>query len=239
MKNKNEIESNQYYNNISLKYDDTLNSNPNNSKMRNEVRQYFLKHVSGKYVLDFGGGTGRDLWWLIQNEFKVYFCEPSTGMREVAINNFQNSSSSSKIIFLDDEKSNYQNWNKNNIPLEKKADGILANFAVFNSIKQLDVLSEKLALISDNDTRLIITVLDVTLKKILSRDFPSILNLYLRGNGLATKARDENHQMIVYLHTKTKLIKSLRKYFNYVESFPITGNTFRLIHFLRNEKTVT
>jgi len=239
MQNNHELDPIKYYNNISLKYDDTINLNPDNTKIRDEVKKYFTKNVRGKYVVDFGGGTGKDLWWLIQSGFNVYFCEPSKGMREVAVKNFQKPSSSINIIFLDDDSSNFQKWSKNNIPFEHKVDGILSNFAVLNSIKQLEELSEKFALISHQGTRLIITVLNVELKKILSRDFPSILNLYLRGNGLATKVQDGNHQMVVYLHTKSKLIKSLKKYFYYVESFPISGSSFRLLHFLRNDNDVS
>lgn len=239
MKNYHELDPIKYYDDISLKYDYTLNSSPNNTKTRNEVKNYFLKNVNGKFVLDFGGGTGKDLKWLLENGFQVYFCEPSMGMRKLAAKNFQNTSSSSQITFLDDHSSNFQKWNKNNIPIENKIDGILANFAVFNSIKQLEELSEKLALISHNGTRLITTVLHLKLKKILLHDFPSILNLYLRGNGLATKVQDGNHQMVVYLHTKSKLIKSFKKYFDYVESFPISGSSFKLLHFRRNDYEVS
>jgi hypothetical protein len=62
--------------------------------------------------------------------------------------------------------------------------------------------------------------------------------LYLTGNGLATIVKDEDHQMIVYLHTRTKFVKSLKKYFDYVESLPVSGSTFKLFHFVRNEKVV-
>jgi len=238
MKNYHELDPIKYYDDISLKYDDTLNSSPNNTKTRDEVKNYFHKNVNGKYVLDFGGGTGKDLNWLINAGFIVYFCEPSMGMREIAVNNFNILNQSNKIIFLDDDSSNFKKWNKNNIPIENKIDGILANFAVFNSIKQLEELAEKLALISHNGTPLITTVLNFKLKKILSRDFPAILTLYLKGNGLATTVQDGNYQMVVYLHTKAKLIKSFKKYFDYVESFPISDSSFRLLHFIRNDYEV-
>jgi SAM-dependent methyltransferase len=194
--------------------------------------------VSGKYVLDFGGGTGNDLQWLIQSGFKVYFCEPSKGMREIAMNNFQKSIWTNEIIFLDDEGSVFQKWENNNIPFEYQVDGILANFAVLNSIKQLEQLSEKLALVSKQNTRLIISVLDFKLKKIYSRDIFKIARLYFSGHGLVTKVKDNDCQMVVYLHTKTKLIKSFKKYFNFDESFLLADGTFRLFHFLRNDTKV-
>ena len=75
MKSQNKLEPIEYYDNFSLKYNDTLNSNYINTKIRDEVKQYFLKNVKGKYVLDFGGGTGKDVEWLTNNGFTVYFCE--------------------------------------------------------------------------------------------------------------------------------------------------------------------
>jgi 2-polyprenyl-3-methyl-5-hydroxy-6-metoxy-1,4-benzoquinol methylase len=236
MRSKNKLGPIEYYDNISLKYDDTLNSNQINTKIREEVKQYFLKNVKGKYVLDFGGGTGKDVEWLTKNGFTVYFCEPARRMRELAIKIFHKSGLSGEVIFLNDENSVYQNWISNDHPFEHKVNGILANFAVLNSIKRIEILSEKLALITHPGAHLIVSVLAVRLNKIFSRDFLVIFKLYLTGNGLATIVKDEDHQMIVYMHTKKKLVKSLNKNFDYVESLPVSGSTFKLFHFRRNEK---
>ena len=45
MKSKNKLEPIEYYDNICLKYVDTLNSNHINTKIRYELKQYFLKNV--------------------------------------------------------------------------------------------------------------------------------------------------------------------------------------------------
>jgi SAM-dependent methyltransferase len=238
MGNNQELDPVKYYDNISSKYDTTLNSNSDNSKIRDEVKHYFLKNVSGKIVLDFGGGTGKDLIWLAGNRFKIYFCEPSKGMREIALKNIQNLDSPTELISMDELSSDFHNWNKNNIPIDNKLDGILANFAVLNSIKDLEELSEKLALISNKNCRLIVSVLNVNFKRILSHDLSIILRLFLSGNGFATQIKDGNNKMIVYLHTESNIIKALGKYFNYVESFRIQKSTFRLFHFMRNQKKV-
>jgi hypothetical protein len=76
---------------------------------------------------------------------------------------------------------------------------VLANFAVLNSIKQLDSLSDKLALITYPSSQLFFSVLNVNLNLIFSRKLPEIFLLYLMGNGLAEKEKYKNHQMIVYL----------------------------------------
>jgi len=238
MGNHPELDPVKYYNKISLKYDFTLNSNADNSKIRDEIKHYFLKNVSGNFVLDFGGGTGKDLSWLVENKFTVYFCEPSFGMREIALKNTQSIKSSAEIIWMNELNSDFHNWNKNNIPVENKLDAILANFAVLNSIKDLEELSAKFALISNKNCRVIVSVLNVNVNRILSRDLPIIIRLFLSGHGFATQIKDGNNKMIVYLHTETDIIKVFGKYFNYVESFRIQKSTFKLFHFLRNDKEV-
>ncbi len=159
-------------------------------------------------------------------------------MREIALKNTQSLNPPAEIILMNELNSNFHNWNKNNIPIDNKLDGILANFAVFNSIKDLEELSAKLALISNKNCRLIVSVLNVNVKRIFSRDLPIILRLFLSGYGFATQIKDGNNKMIVYLHTESNIIKALGKYFNYVESFRIQKSTFRLFHFLRNDKEV-
>jgi SAM-dependent methyltransferase len=238
MRNNQELDPVKFYDNISSKYDSTLNSNSDNSKIRDEVKHYFLKNVSGKIVLDFGGGTGKDLIWLTGNGFKIYFCEPSKGMRDIALKNIQSLKSQAEIILMDELNSNFHNWDKNNIPINNKLDGILANFAVLNSIKDLEELSAKLALISSKNCKFIVSVLNVNIKRIFSGDLSVILRLFLSGYGFATQIKDGNNKMIVYLHTESNIIKALGNYFNYVESFCIQKSTFRLFHFIRNEKEV-
>ena len=234
MKIKSKLEPIEYYNNISLKYDDTLNSNQVNTKTREEIKQYFLKNVNGKYVLDFGGGTGKDTEWLINNGFIVYFCEPARRMRQLAIKNYHKSELSGEVIFLNDKYSDYQNWIRNDLPFKHKVNGILSNFAVLNSIKRIELLSEKIALITHPGSHMVISVLNFKLKKIFSRNFHVNFRLYLKGNGLATIVKEADHQMIVYLHTKAKLIKSFKKYFDFVESLSVNDSTFKLFHFVRN-----
>jgi len=238
MGNNYELDPVKFYDKISSRYNYDLDSNPDNVKIRDEVKHYFLKNVSGKFVLDFGGGSGKDLSWLTRNGFKVYFCEPSRGMREIAIKNIQRGDSSSEVIFVNEGNSNFQNWNQANPPFETKVDGILANFAVFNSINELEKLSEKLALIANKNCRLIVSVLQVDLKKFFSRHFPFTIKLFLKGYGLATRIKDGENKMVVYLHTESKLIKSFSNYFTFVESFRIQNSTFRLFHFLRNDKEI-
>lgn len=235
---KNKTEPIVYYNHISSKYDDLLNTNPLNTKIRDEVKKYFLKNVHGKYVLDFGGGTGKDLEWLTNNSFKVYFCEPSKQMREEAIKNFQKHQFLDRTIFFNDENSDYVKWTENDNPFMQNIDAVLSNFAVLNSIKNLETLSSKFALITHPGSQLIFSVLDTGIKNILSYNLPTVLMLYLSSNGFSTKVKFKDHEMVVYFHTKMKMIRIFKKYFNYVNSFQIDKSSFRLIHFTRNKQEV-
>ena len=237
-KNKYDSDSNEYYNSISCKYDDILNSNPLNIKIRNEVKQYFLKNVSGKYILDFGGGTGKDLEWLTDAGYNVFFCEPSDGMRNIAVQNNKDLESSGRITFLDSETANYVNWSNDEPPFNKKVDAILSNFAVLNSINELAILSEKLALVTQTGSHFIFTVLNLNLKKFSYRNILGMIQSVLKDNCPSINIKNEGKSLKTYLHTKRKLISSMKKHFSYVNNFPLSGRIFNIYHFVRNEQAV-
>lgn len=232
-KNKYNSTSNEYYNSISYKYDDILNSNPLNIKIRNEVKQYFLINIRGKYVLDLGGGTGKDLEWLTKAGYNVLFCEPADGMRNIAIENNKDLESFGCVTFLKSDTSDYHKWSKDKPPFNEKVDAILSNFAVLNSINELEMLSKKLSLVTHSGSHFIFAVLNLNLRRFLSRNILGIIISVLYGDGLSIKIRDGELSLKTYLHTKRKLIRSMKKHFNYVRSFPLTGRIFNLYNFVR------
>lgn len=226
-----------YYNTISNKYDDLLNINPLNKIVRDEVRHYFIENVNGKLVLDFGGGTGSDLAWLIEAGFSVIFCEPAEKMKQIAVENVKKMNSSERVHFLSKGSSDYQSWSKENLPFEGKADAVLSNFAVLNSIKNMNALSEKLALISYENSPLIVIVLNVKLKYLI-RNCLHILKSILKGNGLTVDIKHGETILITYLYRQKNLVGSMSEYFKMVRIFPLSDESFLLIHFVRNEKVV-
>lgn len=232
-KNKYNSTSNEYYNSISYKYDDILNSNPLNIKIRNEVKQYFLKNIMGKYVLDFGEGTGNDLEWLTEAGYNVLFCEPANGMRNIAIKNYKYLESSGRVTFLKSDTSDYLKWSKDKPPFNEKVDAILSNFVVLNSINELEMLSKKLFLVTYPGSHFLFAVLNLNLRRFLSRNIPGIIISALNGDGLSIKISDGDLSLNTYLHTKRKLIRSMKKHFNYVSNFPLTGRVFNLYNFVR------
>jgi SAM-dependent methyltransferase len=235
--NKYNLPAIDYYNSISSKYDDLLNTNPLHKIIRDEVKQYFVKKVNGKLVLDFGGGTGGDLPWLLEAGFSVIFCEPAEKMKGIAIKSVKKMNSSEKVLFLTNESSDYKSWSKDNLPFEGKVDVVLSNFAVLNSIKDLNALSEKLALITNENSHLIIVVLNVKAKYLIRHSI-NILKSIIKGNGLTVNIKHENTYLTTYLHRQKFLIKSMGKYFKVIHSFPLSDDSFLLIHFIRNDRNV-
>jgi len=226
-----------YYNTISDKYDDLLNTNPLHKIIRDEVKQYFLENVNGKIVLDFGGGTGADLPWLIESGFSVIFCEPAGKMKQIAVESVKKINSSEKVRFLTNELSDYQLWTEDNLPFEEKADAVLSNFAVLNSIKDLITLSEKLALITNENSNMIVVVLNIKTKYLI-RNGINILKSTIKGNSLTVNIKNEGTNLTTYLHRQKVLIKSMSEYFKVIRSFPLSDDSFLLIHFIRNNRNV-
>ena len=55
-----------YYNEIAADYDAILQKDVNNTAVRLKLAAKFTTLVKSGRVLDFGGGTGQDLGWLLQ-----------------------------------------------------------------------------------------------------------------------------------------------------------------------------
>ena len=153
-----------YYDEIATDYDAIINKESANKIIRKKVSDKFISLVKGRLVLDFGGGTGQDLSWLLNNNYRVVFCEPSASMRRIAIDQHKNAFSGTKIDFLDGDKTDFRNWNEI-FPFEQKVDAILANFAVINCIPDIDLLFKKLALAIKPGGILVALILESGLKK--------------------------------------------------------------------------
>ena len=102
-----------FFDEFAKNYNSILEQNNSNKIIRQRVAEKFCNSVEPGLVLDFGGGTGLDLSWLTGNEFKIFFCEPSSRMRQHAINYNNNILHSNDIVFLDNAKTDFSLWKKN------------------------------------------------------------------------------------------------------------------------------
>ncbi|HKR07122.1 MAG TPA: class I SAM-dependent methyltransferase, partial [Bacteroidia bacterium] len=128
-----------FYDLIAEDYDLLLNQKPEDISIRHFVKKTFLSVVKHGPVIDFGGGTGLDLPWLCENNFKIYFCEPSERMRTQAKKFNAVKIKSDRICFLEGPETDFHLWITKN-PFPEKANAILANFSVLNCIADIDEL---------------------------------------------------------------------------------------------------
>ena len=128
------LQSASFYDVVAGNYNNHMTEMDN--KIRERVRNEFKNKVArDSLVLDFGGGTGLDLPWLI-DRYHILFLEPSVNMRSVAkkIPNANN-----KITYIE-QQTDFNNWDNTNLPFNEKVNGILMNFAVLNCIKNIGIL---------------------------------------------------------------------------------------------------
>lgn len=215
-----------YYDEIAMQYDEILDRENSNRITREKVKAAFCALVPAGGVLDFGGGTGKDLPWLTGNGYRVIFCEPSVNMREKAI-----SLNYSGVIFLENNASNFVTWETES-PFSEKVDAILANFAVINSIPDLRLLFKNLSMVIKPGGHLLMLVLNNTFqKRWRSHRVATILSLFT-GSTLATDIQFNQRRQRVYLYTTRRIKKDALPYF-YFRAYHIKEPGFILMHFTR------
>ena len=221
------IEQNvSYYDEIAMQYDEILDRDNSNRITREKVKAAFCELVPGGLVLDFGGGTGKDLQWLTGNGYRVIFCEPSVKMREKAI-----SLNHKGIVVLENNASNFVTWDTE-LPFPEKVDSILANFAVINSIPDLKLLFKNLSLVVRSGGHLLMLVLSNTFKKRWRSHRLATLRSLFTGSTLATDIPFNQRWQRVYLYTTRRIKKDALPYF-YFKGYHLKESGFTLMHFIR------
>ena len=233
MKKKQIVPPVQFYNEIALVYDTHLDTIKDKT-VRDEVAAYFSSSVLTGKVLDFGGGTGLDLPWLLADGYDVYFCEPAEKMREVAQSRAQIYNQRKQPFFLPTDKTNYQAWNSLNLPLAEKLNGILANFGVLNYINNLPLLFENFSFLLEEKGSVIINLLYASPQKLFSKYLKNTLKAILKGERVKSGSsyRDVAHETTLY--SLSKIRKASSKYFVLKKYKPLGKNSdFLLIHLVK------
>ena len=221
-----------FYDAIAEGYNKTLEGDHSSREVRRIVADYFIKTVKGKVVLDFGGGTGLDLPWLLENNYRICFCEPSANMRNHAIEFCKPAMAEKRIRFLDNGEVDFRNWRATTS--KQKFDAVLANFAVINSIEQTDILFEKLVEILKPGGHIIATMLDTTVMGILKYRKRNFMNALLKGEAAVLVTMENNYEHVSYLHTPGKIKQSARQ-FICRNIQPLYGFGFMLVHLQLNQ----
>ncbi len=221
-----------YYDEIAARYDETLDKNDTNALIRDKVAAMFVNTVPSGTVLDFGGGTGKDLPWLIKKDYGVIFCEPSAGMREKAISLNKNILHSNKIVFLDTAAADFTQWDQQ-LPFPQKVDAILANFSVLNSIPGIEKVFESLSRVIQPGAHFFSLVLKASWKKRWRANRRGTLQAVFTGATVTADILHNKHKQRVYLYTISQLKKAAAPYFHFHSREVFKENDFVLIHFTR------
>jgi SAM-dependent methyltransferase len=221
-----------YYDAIAAEYDQILNDDKKNLLIREAVAKKFIKTVREGYVLDFGGGTGRDFAWLIPQKYHIVFCEPSRAMRLIAMERTRTEFPEARIHFFEEAQADFRNW-IHSFPFGQKMDAVLANFAVFNCIPDINVLFEKLALAVKQGGHIIALVMDDHLTKRLRSNTKGTIKSFFSGKPVTLYVDYKNQRQEVYLYSTGDIRRASGKKFELVSRVRLEGYGFRLIHLVR------
>jgi ubiquinone/menaquinone biosynthesis C-methylase UbiE len=214
----------RFYDAIAENYDSQMTES--DARVRAHIANIFNSRIPCGNVLDFGGGTGLDLPWLICDKYKIYFLEPSSNMRSIAKASLPENGQGP--IFVE-EMTDFHNWSKNNLPFDEKMNGILANFAVLNCVPDIDSLFEKLSFACADNCCMLATVLDTRPLRIMKIHSLKVAIKILLNKQLTTLNKYKDITQETYLHTVGKYKSAARKYFNFVSYTSIRSSHFALL----------
>jgi SAM-dependent methyltransferase len=221
-----------YYNAIAAEYDQILNNDEKNLLIRKAVAKKFVQIVGKGYVLDFGGGTGRDFGWLIHQQYHIVFCEPSRAMRLIAMERRRTEFPDAGIDFFEEAQTDFRSWD-HSFPFARKVDAVLANFAVFNCIPDIDVLFDMLALALKPGGHIVALVLDDHLTKRLRSNTKGTIKSLFTGKPVTLHVDYKNQHQEVYIYSIRTIRRASGKNFDLVSQTRLNGYGFRLIHLVR------
>ena len=219
-----------FYNEIANNYDAILDNEGSNEHIRNKVKEKFMGLVKTGWVLDFGGGTGRDLDWLIGNNYRVIFCEPSEGMRQKAINRHQNDIPDNRLIFLDDNRVDFTTW-QSHPPFSIKTDAIISDFAVINCIGDIELLFKNLSGVIKPGGHFLALMLQHDYKKSRLWKVRQFLRSLISSKPLVLNVNYNNHRQTVYMYTPKFIKKTSSPHFEIHGAENLFE--FTLFHFVR------
>lgn len=201
----------------------------NDRKAREIIHSEFGKLVKKGNVLDFGGGTGLDLPWLTSNSnYRVFFLEPSVEMREVARKTMFQAHNASSLLIANDHL-DFNIWQPGSLPFPEKMDGVLANFAVLNSIGNLETLFDKIALICNKDCHLFFTVINGDLAAVIKKYPLTSVARYLFHKKLAITNNHQGVNHVTHIHSLRSLQSASAKHFNFIGYKPVRFSNFSLL----------
>lgn len=221
-----------YYDEIAADYDAILKKDETNLEVRKKVAEKFTALVKAGSVLDFGGGTGQDMGWLSAHHYNIFFCEPSSGMRQIAMNRRKKEFAGAEIYFVDENKADFRKWEAV-FPFESKVDAVLANFAVFNCIPDIELVFKNLSIVLNPGGIIIAVILNSSLRKRLRSNLKGTIQSLFNGNAVKIRIDHNGLQQQVYFHTCNAIKKASSDNFEFKHVERLPGSDFLVIHLIR------
>jgi SAM-dependent methyltransferase len=221
-----------YYNEIAANYDNILARENANKLVRRNVAERFMEKIGKGTIMDFGGGTGLDLEWMTGAGYKIIFCEPSAGMRQVARDYNNKYLHYDQIQFFDDGQTDFTKWLQHP-PCSGQADAVLANFAVLNNIPDIRLLFQSMAVILKPGSYLFALILDRSFKKTVHPSFLSKLKASVLGKPLVFETHYGESKQTVFLYSLGQIRKASDAYFDFAGSESFYESGFTLIELVR------
>ncbi len=217
------ITCNSFYDIIADDYNNRLTESDN--KVRKVVSLTFKRYVKQGYVLDFGGGTGLDLPWLLEDGYSVFFLEPSVNMRSMAKKNLFKIAAPTFV----EDNTDFSKWSPARLPFNEKVEGVLANFAVLNCIKNIDEFFRQVALLCDHNCFLIATVIDSKREEIHDNNpiGNTIRNLFNKEEIIYSNYNGVGHK--TFVHTLKQLKAASIENFNFISYTPVETSGFAVL----------
>jgi SAM-dependent methyltransferase len=221
-----------YYDNIAADYDAILNEDKKNINIRNKVADTFISLVKGGKVLDFGGGTGLDFGWLLQHRYSITYCEPSVVMRRMAMERKAREFPGSSIFFLEGDLTDFSKWDVTS-PFKQEMNAVLANFAVFNCIPDIEMLFAKLWLSLEPGGMVLALILDSSLIRRLRINLKGTILSLFSGDPVSFFVDYNGERQMVYIHSVKAIKKASGHKFKFIHHERMDGFGFSLIHLIR------
>jgi SAM-dependent methyltransferase len=215
-----------YYDRVAEEYDSMLGREVSNAEARTRVSKAFMELVPSGSVLDFGGGTGLDLGWMCAQGYRVFFCEPSAGMRKKAEEYNHRSIPGGQVKFLSGDETDFMKWAQQRPPFAGNIDGILANFAVLNNIEDLQKLFACLSLLLRPKGWLLACLLEAP-KGLMGgrRNWIS----WIFGRPRSYRINYHGNQQVIYVHPLKETRRACLPYFEFAGKESLHPAPFFLI----------
>jgi ubiquinone/menaquinone biosynthesis C-methylase UbiE len=214
-----------FYDNIAAAYDNLLT--PEDDVARKKISKIFQNNIPLGKILDFGGGTGKDLPWLLQSGYQVYFLEPSSNMRAIAR---KYNSEKNHPLFLE-KNLDFAHWSTGHVPVDEKMNAVLANFAVLNCLKDIQDFFAKISLVCASEGIVVATVIDPQMSRLIKKySIWQVLKMCILGHLRIFNRYKENIQE-TFIYSVSALKKAASGHFNFHSYHRVSGSGFIVIIF--------